>query len=120
MLLASKSPPPCMLSQRERRAQTVQRTLYVLRAPLGASLSLSAMELSQPRSFSHARAQHTVLYLGAWPGAALARASGVTGDDVAWLAINFSLHPTQPGGKFPYNTGNQEPTYGSFHFFSTG
>ena len=43
----------------------------MLRAPLDAPLSLSAVELSQPRSFSHAREQRTVLYLGAWPGAAL-------------------------------------------------
>ena len=48
--------------KRERCAQTVERTLYMLRAPLGASLSLSAVELSQPRSFSHARAQRTMLY----------------------------------------------------------
>ena len=42
----------------------------MLRAPLGTSLSLSSVEMSQPRSF-HARAQRTMLYKGAWPGAAL-------------------------------------------------
>ena len=94
MLLASKPPPPpppCLLRQRERRVQTAERTFYMLRAPFDAALSLSAVELSQPRSFSHARGQRAVLYLGAWPGAALARASEVTGDDVAWL-IKLSVY----------------------------
>ena len=42
MLLASKPPPPppCLLRLRERREQTVERTLYMLRAPLGPTRAI--------------------------------------------------------------------------------
>ena len=141
MLLVSKPPPPppCLLSQRERRAQTVQRTLYMLRAPLGASLSLSAMELSQPRSFSHAqravlylgawpgaalsfshvRAQHTVLDLGAWPGAQARR------DSCVWLANKFCILPHARGDRLQISLAAtttdrhaifDPPPYSNYHY----
>ena len=72
--------------------------------PFDASLSFSAVELSQPRSFSHARAQRTVFcFWGRGEARRLRGPREVTGDDVAWLAIKFSFHPAQSrsqGGNF--------------------